>query len=327
MRAVVLLLLVVLAALSQALPLRDHPWKQTTQDSWRFFIMFQHNLPMLQQAIRSYRDASKIMTPNMIIIDNSVGYEAEADLFVSTTVREVVRSTDRLNFPQLHNFMAKLALERRLEFYFWAHSDNYVLPKDEDSDLGVDALDCLINHFSNPAPWAGVFFAYDHLAVFSTRALIQVPWDPNVFQYGSDCDSYGRLRAAKYKFYSCKVHQSFDMARVIDILPTDSYAEKLVKLVAEGAVKQKRNQWREGQMSRAEIESRTQMKLASREYLKIKWGDLTCALKGLECRRPWPFCPTKAVLIDPSWAQLDGVSAMVDDIFAHDEHRPITPAL
>jgi hypothetical protein len=161
-----------------------HPWKKRSQNHWRIFIMFQHNLDILKQAVRSYRDASDIMTPNMIIIDNSVDQEASRDHFITSTVKEVVITPSRLNFPQLHNHMARLALERKLDFYFWAHADNYVLPLTETSDLGRDVLECLAEQSSNRNDWAGVFYSYDHLAAFNTKALIQVPWDPNVFQYG-----------------------------------------------------------------------------------------------------------------------------------------------
>lgn len=89
-------------------------------------------------------------------------------------VREVVPTPKALNFPQLHNFMATIALERKLEFYFWAHSDNYVLPKMPGRDLGLDVLDCLRSRTKNVKDWGLVLFAYDHLAAFRTQAMVQV---------------------------------------------------------------------------------------------------------------------------------------------------------
>ncbi len=109
-------------------------WTAQPQHEWRIFIMFQHNIEMLQQAVRSYHAASKLMTPSMIIIDNSPGQDAHRDEYIRTTVHEVVLTPNRLNFPQLHNFMADLALKRRLNFYFWAHADDYVLPKTADGE-------------------------------------------------------------------------------------------------------------------------------------------------------------------------------------------------
>jgi hypothetical protein len=53
-------------------------------------------------------------------------------------------------------------------------------------DLGRDVLTCLADQHTRHNNWATVFFAYDHLAAFRTKALIQVPWDPYVFQYGND---------------------------------------------------------------------------------------------------------------------------------------------
>jgi hypothetical protein len=161
-----------------------HPWKRREQETWRIFIMYQHNIEILKQAVRSYDAASDIMTANMIIIDNSVTHEALNDDYIVDTVNEVILTKSRLNFPQLHNFMAEVALQKRLEFFFWAHSDNYVLPANPTRDLGKDILQCLADHQQKQPNWAGIFYSYDHLAAFRTKPLVQVPWDPHVFQYG-----------------------------------------------------------------------------------------------------------------------------------------------
>jgi len=62
-------------------------------------------------------------------------------------VHEIVRTPRMLNFPELHNFMAELSLDRNLEFYFWAHADNYVLPLSEGRDLGVRQHDSTLTLF------------------------------------------------------------------------------------------------------------------------------------------------------------------------------------
>lgn len=79
----------------------------------------------------------------MIIVDNSVNKEAVNSAEVTSLVKNVVATPSPLNFPQLHNFMAKIALDNEFTFYFWAHSDNYVLPMSENRDLGEDIIDCL----------------------------------------------------------------------------------------------------------------------------------------------------------------------------------------
>ena len=294
--------------------------------------MFQHNIDILKQAVKSYADASDIMAVNMIIIDNSVDKEATKEEYIAATVKEVLPTPNRLNFPQLHNFMADTALNRRLEFYFWAHSDNYVLPGAADRDLGKDVISCLREQINETPSWAGVFYSYDHLMAYRTQALVQVPWDPHVFQYGSECDEYGRLREAGYIIRSCKVHLSFDMKRVVDISASDSFDEKKRKLEAESDVRLGRNQWREGAMSEAERESRTAMKLASREYLKSKWGELTCNVRGLTCSKAWPVCPIcppefpDCYNKNQGWEDLAVIRTRQHYIFDNDANQPLTPA-
>lgn len=115
-------------------------WKHRKQNSWKLMILFQHNFPILQQAVAGFRRGSDIMVPNMIIVDNSIGKEAFNNAALKAMVHDVIVTPRSLNFPQLHNFMATTALERKLEFYFWAHADNYVLPMEPGRDLGKARL-------------------------------------------------------------------------------------------------------------------------------------------------------------------------------------------
>lgn len=263
-------------------------WKHRKQNSWKLIILFQHNFGILQQAVAGFRRGSDIMVPNMIIVDNSIEREAYNSAELRAMVHEVVVTPKALNFPQLHNFMATLALERRLEWYFWAHADNYVLPMEPGRDLGKDVIDCMRETVARFPKWGMVLCSYDHLAAYRTQALVQVPWDPHVFQYGSECDAYGRIRDAGYAAKACKVHLSYDMKRVIGITDEHTYEETKAMLEEEKKDKKGRNAWRENSMSAKEQAWRTAMKAASKEYLASKWGEVKCKLRGVPCSKPWP---------------------------------------
>ncbi|EGD72416.1 hypothetical protein PTSG_00436 [Salpingoeca rosetta] len=304
------------------------PWKRRRQDKWRLIILFQHNFPILKQAVEGFQRASDIMVPSMIIVDNSKDRDASNSVWLVERVAEVVVPDRQLNFPELHNYMATLALERRLEFYFWAHADNYVLPLEPGRDMGKDAIDCLREQMARFPNWGMILFAYDHLAAYRTQTLVQVPWDPHVFQYGSECDAYGRIRDAGYDARACKIHYSYDMKRVIGILDTDSYDRVKAKLDEEAKDKSKRNQWREGAMSEKEQQWRKRMKEASRAYLAEKWGEVKCKLRGVPCHKPWPYCPTCPTDLpqcygkEATWEQLDHIHARVHQVFDNDPDKP-----
>eukprot|EP01147_Barroeca_monosierra_P010637 gene10637-2752_t len=304
------------------------PWKRKKQNFWRLMILFQHNFPILKQAIESFQRGSDIMVQNMIIVDNSVEKEALHSPWIKQRVSEVVVPERLLNFPELHNFMATLALRRQLQFYFWAHADNYVLPLAPQRDLGKDALDCLREHAAKYPDWGMILFAYDHLAAYRTQALIQVPWDPHVFQYGSECDAYGRIRDAGYETRACKVHYSYDMKRVVGIADSETYDHIKAKLEQEAKDKTGRNQWREKAMSPKEQQWRQEMKQFSRAYLTDKWGEIKCKLRGVPCNKPWPYCPRCPVDMpncfnkNPSWAELENIHKRVHQTFLEDPNQP-----
>eukprot|EP00730_Choanoeca_flexa_P015645 TRINITY_DN7229_c0_g1_i1.p1 TRINITY_DN7229_c0_g1~~TRINITY_DN7229_c0_g1_i1.p1 ORF type:complete len:422 (+),score=40.86 TRINITY_DN7229_c0_g1_i1:67-1266(+) len=305
------------------------PWKRKQQTTWKLMILFQHNFPILEQAIAGFERSSAIMVPNMIIIDNSKEQSAAGSAWLRDRVDSVVKTPAQLNFPELHNFMATIALQRRLEFYFWAHSDNYVLSLQPDRDMGKDVIDCLREQIAKHSDWGMVLFAYDHLAAYRTSSLVQVPWDPHVFQYGSECDAYGRIRDAGYEAKACKVHYSYDMKQVLDIRESDTWDEVKTKLDVDQQDRRGRNQWRETQMSAKEQAWRKQMKDYSRKYLASKWGEVKCKLRGQPCSKPWPYCvkPCPADLQfcynkSITWQQLDQVHARVHVAFAQDTDKP-----
>lgn len=245
---------------------RNDAWLATDQKVWKLMILFQHNLPMLEQAVASYRRASKHMARNIIIVDNSVKKEALHSNTLNSVVNHVIPTIRLLNFPELHNFMADIAIEQQLEFFFWAHADNYVLSASKGRDLGTDVIACMRQQVSKSPNWGMILFSYDHLAAFRTQTMAQVPWDPNIFQYGSECDVYGRIRDAGYDAKSCRVHLSYDMKRVLNITDTTPYLHVKRILDTDAEDKSGRNQWRENAMEVKETEWRKAMKLSSRVF-------------------------------------------------------------
>ncbi len=57
------------------------------------------------------------------VLDNSPGRDAAHDGFLAAAGVEVVGTRTPLSFAQLQNAMRALALDRRLDFYFWGHAD------------------------------------------------------------------------------------------------------------------------------------------------------------------------------------------------------------
>lgn len=269
----------------------EDPWLRREQKVWKLIILFQHNLEILHQAVDGFRRASDILAPNIIVVDNSINKVAVSSAQLARDVEEVVPTPRMLNFPELHNHMADLALERGLEFFFWAHADNYVIPIEQGRDMGKDVLHCARLQIESDPSWGMILFSYDHLAAFRTQTMVQVPWDPRVFQYGSECDAYGRIREVGYGAKSCKVHLSYDMKRVLNLTDDMPYAKVKQTLEEDKLHKFGRNRWREEQMDEHEQKWRTEMKLASRKYLQKKWGKLGCKVRGLPCSKGWPYCP------------------------------------
>lgn len=266
-------------------------WMRKKQDSWRLIILFQHNYDILEQAVDGYRRASDIMAPNIIVVDNSDRKEAVASKYLKGLISEVIPTPRLLNFPELHNYMADIAVDKNLDFFFWAHADNYVLPWEEGRDLGKDVIDCMRRQIALAPNWGMMLFSYDHLAAFRTQTMAQVPWDPLVFQYGSECDAYGRLREVGYDAKACKVHLSYDMKRIVNITDKHTFAQTKAILDEDKEFKLGRNKWREDAISEQEQKWRTRMKIASRAYLENKWGKRGCKVRGLPCSKPWPYCP------------------------------------
>ena len=123
-------------------------------------ILFQHNLAMLQQTIRSVVSGSRFLSKNLIVIDNSVDKAAANDAYVKLVSKAIVSTKHQLQFSQLQNLMAKTAVKHQFEIYFWAHADVYLMPRTAGGDFGRDALFCIQSR--QEPKWGVFFFSYDH---------------------------------------------------------------------------------------------------------------------------------------------------------------------
>jgi hypothetical protein len=160
------------------------PWLQPDQKTWGFFIFYQNNLNVFKLVLNGFQFSSRVFLRNLVVIDNSKDKEAYHDTKIRHVVKEVIRTPHRLSFPQLHNYIAGVALERNLEFYFWAHSDNYPLASSPTNDFDTDVMNVAHRVIDSDPDWGQIFYAYDHFAVFRTIMAVQVPCDLQVPFYG-----------------------------------------------------------------------------------------------------------------------------------------------
>lgn len=103
--------------------------------------------------------------------------------------------------PLMHNAIRLLAIERKLDFYLYQHTDVVIAP------LVSDARSTILSAVEGaPAKWAFLFFNYDRLAAYRISGLQNViMWDENTPAYGEDCDFYGRLGMAGFGLHNAKV--------------------------------------------------------------------------------------------------------------------------
>ncbi|KAI1374866.1 hypothetical protein F4677DRAFT_425226 [Hypoxylon crocopeplum] len=105
-------------------------------------------------------------------------------------------------------------------------SDEDVKKNDRDHDWDHDPYATiyercvgLLRYLNGPdmPPWATHFFAYDHLALVSRDAYLEVgAWDTHIPYYASDCDMYLRLHWAGYWQPQSEAGLVFDVASVLD---------------------------------------------------------------------------------------------------------------
>lgn len=143
----------------------------------------------LKRAVESVGDYKD----NLVILDSqedvSLNY-AEVGLNFDQVVRPIIP----LSHTQSHNWFRAQAIMYHRPFYMVMHND---------AEASEDVIEKLLDIAAENADkkWGVIFTNYDALAVYSTRAAIDVgPWDWKLFpSYYSDNDYYRRLKLAGWE--------------------------------------------------------------------------------------------------------------------------------
>jgi hypothetical protein len=152
--------------------------------TWRFVLVFHHDLHAFKLLVQSYQYASASLVNNLIIVDNSPKHEAWYDASLTLIAKEIIRTPNTFHFSEMQNFVTHLALQRRLEFFLLALNHQYVLPRCERCHAARELFGCLRQRMLLNPSWAVIFFNYRNLVVYRTQALVQVPFDPSLQFYG-----------------------------------------------------------------------------------------------------------------------------------------------
>ncbi|KAK9831471.1 hypothetical protein WJX81_008431 [Elliptochloris bilobata] len=139
----------------------------------------------------------------VVVLDNSSGHETSADDSLLRSGVEVLRTTGSLNFAQLQNVAASIAVERGLEYFFCAHPGVLVLGPDANTSFAAAAERCVERWDASQPDWGLIFFGSDRLMAVRVKAAADVHWDVFVPQYRADCDFYQSLKVSGWGLLHC----------------------------------------------------------------------------------------------------------------------------
>jgi len=193
------------------------------------FIGFSQNWPLLQQALISLLTAGWPAS-DIYIVDNTGTMQSNLrgnlspnnpsylpyDRLLNIFEVNVINTPTELSFAQYQNFLLYEALQRELEYYFWAHMDIVVLSDEvvegEYQSFYRRALSDFRSGLESKHSWAVRFYSYDRLALVSTSALDALGgWDTSIPYYPSDCDLNIRMDQAGYRNPSPYIGQFYDV--------------------------------------------------------------------------------------------------------------------
>ena len=137
------------------------------------------------------------MQPLFVCVSGVIPLDVVAQ--VVAMVGEVMGTRVQLTFTQLQNFIADVAIERNLTYFFWGHADAGVLAGNASASFGADVMGCMQRVVAEQPRWGAVFFRYDHFAAYRVDMLREVRWDIYINHYLSDCDFYISMRAAGWQ--------------------------------------------------------------------------------------------------------------------------------
>ena len=111
------------------------------QHSWgTAFVLYTQEYGLFRQTVRSLLAGG--WRGRLVVLDNSAGHDTAADDLLQSGAVEVLRTSGSLNFPQLQNVAASIALERGLLYYFCVHPGALVLGPDANTTFRAAAVRC-----------------------------------------------------------------------------------------------------------------------------------------------------------------------------------------
>ncbi|KAK9825705.1 hypothetical protein WJX81_008216 [Elliptochloris bilobata] len=234
---------------------------------------------MFNQTLRNLLDEG---FSSLVVLDNSPGRDAARDRFMAAAGVEVVATRTPLSFAQLQNAVRALALDRRLDFYFWGHADIVLVGRAQGRRFGAAALRCVARVAKAAPGWGVIFFGYDWFAAYSAAAAASVAWDILIPHYKADCDYYHRVRAAGHSVHGCYAGRVYDMAVVAPGLPEGPAYDRDAALAALDATA---DGWRILEDYRVFLTSHSQETTAATEAVRNRWRDEALPLSELLGRR------------------------------------------
>ena len=222
------------------IPIWNIPPDPHVEEPTPLFIGFTRNWRLLQQTVVSYITAG--WPPGDIyVVENTGTMHSIRDNLLTlqhpfylnyhrlTAVFgiNVISTPTLLTFAQLQNFYTYTAMEKGWEHYFWGHMDVVAVSDEEYAEdpyasLYSRAVDALRKTMQpDYGSLATLWFAYDKLALVSTKAFLEVGgWDTTIPFYMTDCDMHERLFMREYKIEDAVAGKIWDVSTSLDDLAT-----------------------------------------------------------------------------------------------------------
>lgn len=138
--ASVLLLLGARTALLAPGPASCTPQAAAQPSRGTAFVLYTQEYGLFRQTVRSLLAGG--WHGQLVVLDNSAGHDTAVDDLLQSGAVEVLRTSGSLNFPQLQNVAASIALDRGLDYYFCVHPGALVLGPDANTSFRAAAERC-----------------------------------------------------------------------------------------------------------------------------------------------------------------------------------------
>ena len=221
-----------------SIPAWNKPPKSHVKHHTPLFIGFTRNWRLLQQTVVSYIVAGW-PPEDIYVIENTGVMNSNRDGLLSlqnpfyldhhrlTKILgiNVISTPTLFTFAQLQNFYLYTALEKKWDYYWWAHMDTVVVSDEEYvgqpyKSLYIRAVEAMEKTLEPSwGPLATLWYAYDRLALVRTQAFVDVGgWDTMIPFYMTDCDMHERLWMKGFKIENEEAGKVWDIAASLDDL-------------------------------------------------------------------------------------------------------------